>query len=150
MTLSGPGSERSHYRAADSDRELIVERLRVASAEGRLTDGELLQRTEAAYRARTYGELDALVADLPDPRVPARPGGAVPQPRRRVDVDRGLDRSLKAAWSVWAVAVSVNLVVWALVSLDQQDLTYFWPMWVAGPWGAVLVVLTVLRGGFRR
>jgi hypothetical protein len=74
----------------------------------------------------------------------------VPQPRRRVDVDRGLDRSLKAAWSVWAVAVSVNLVVWALVSLDQQDLTYFWPMWVAGPWGAVLVVLTVLRGGFRR
>lgn len=34
-------------------------------AEGRLSDDELEQRLGALYAARTYGELDALVADLP-------------------------------------------------------------------------------------
>lgn len=59
-------------RASDSEREEVAERLRHATAEGRLTADELEERLEALYGSRTYGELDALVADLPVDRAPAR------------------------------------------------------------------------------
>ncbi len=55
-------------RASDADREQTVERLRCAAAEGRLLADELEQRIGRALGARTYGELGALLADLPRPR----------------------------------------------------------------------------------
>ena len=58
-------------RASDLDREHIAERLHRATVEGRLRTEELEERLEAAYAARTYGELDVLVCDLP-PLPPAR------------------------------------------------------------------------------
>lgn len=65
------------HRASDSDRELVAEQLRHAAGEGRLTLDELEQRLDAVYAARTYGQLDGLVSDLPVPvkqsRAP-RPG----------------------------------------------------------------------------
>jgi Flp pilus assembly protein TadB len=54
-------------RASDADREQVAERLRHAAAEGRILAEELEQRLAAALRARTYGELHALVSDLPRP-----------------------------------------------------------------------------------
>ena len=71
-------ASRHSLRASDRDREEVVERLRATAAEGRLLVGELEQRLEAAFHARTYGELDALVADLPAAPAPVpgrrRPG----------------------------------------------------------------------------
>jgi Domain of unknown function (DUF1707)/Cell wall-active antibiotics response 4TMS YvqF len=55
-------------RASDDEREAAVERLRTASAEGRLTLEELTTRTEAAYSARTRGELARVTTDLPERR----------------------------------------------------------------------------------
>lgn len=52
-------------RASDSDREQVAERLRIAAGDGRLDFDELDERLEAAYRAKTYAELEPLVADLP-------------------------------------------------------------------------------------
>ncbi|MFI7052068.1 DUF1707 domain-containing protein [Streptosporangium canum] len=52
-------------RASDAEREAVVERLRVASVEGRLTLGELTERTEAAYTAVTQAELAVITSDLP-------------------------------------------------------------------------------------
>jgi Domain of unknown function (DUF1707)/Cell wall-active antibiotics response 4TMS YvqF len=43
----------------------VVEQLRVATVEGRLTLSELTERTEAAYTATTRGELVPITADLP-------------------------------------------------------------------------------------
>jgi Domain of unknown function (DUF1707)/Cell wall-active antibiotics response 4TMS YvqF len=64
-------------RASDAEREAVVERLRVATVEGRLTLSELTERTEAAYTATTRGDLVPITADLPavsgSPPVPARP-----------------------------------------------------------------------------
>jgi hypothetical protein len=60
-------------RASDDERERTVARLREASAEGRLTLDELVQRTETAYVARTHGELVQVTADLPEPAPAARP-----------------------------------------------------------------------------
>ena len=37
---------------------------------------------------------------------------------------------------------AVNVVVWALVSGTGGHLAYPWPVWVAGPWGAVLLAVS--------
>ena len=55
-------------RASDADREQVSQRLRHATAEGRLGGDELEARLDALYAARTYGELDALVVDIPASR----------------------------------------------------------------------------------
>jgi Domain of unknown function (DUF1707) len=52
-------------RAADADRDAVAEQLRIAAGEGRIDPWELEERLSQAYRARTYGELATLVADLP-------------------------------------------------------------------------------------
>ncbi|MEW2509254.1 DUF1707 domain-containing protein [Streptomyces sp. NPDC046870] len=52
-------------RASDADRDRVAEVLRDALAEGRLDMAEFDERLEAAYRARTYGELAPLTRDLP-------------------------------------------------------------------------------------
>jgi len=59
-------------RAASADRERTVDVLKAGFAEGRLTQDEYDERIGRAYAARTYGELSALIADLP--------AGAVPLP----------------------------------------------------------------------
>ena len=58
-------ARRTTLRASDADREQIAERLRKATGEGRLLAEELEERLEATFAARTYGELDVVVADLP-------------------------------------------------------------------------------------
>jgi len=58
-------------RASDADREHVAERLRKAAGEGRLQTHELEQRLEVALSARTYGELDSIVRDLPGRRLAA-------------------------------------------------------------------------------
>ncbi|WP_329404561.1 DUF1707 SHOCT-like domain-containing protein [Streptomyces melanogenes] len=69
-------------RASDAERERVAEALRDAVAEGRLDMEEFEQRLEAAYKARTHGELAPLVRDLPTPGVrppsaPSETSGAV-------------------------------------------------------------------------
>ncbi|GIF12984.1 DUF1707 and DUF4190 domain-containing protein [Actinoplanes teichomyceticus] len=61
-----------HVRVSDADRETIVARLSTATAEGRLTIDEFSERSRQAYAARTWGELSAVVHDLPAPG-PAHP-----------------------------------------------------------------------------
>ena len=56
-------------KASDADREQTAEQLRDAAAEGRLLAEELEHRIGVALSARTYAELDAVVADLPRDRM---------------------------------------------------------------------------------
>ena len=62
---AGDALARGELRASHEDRDEVVEQLRVAAGDGRLTADELDQRLDAALTARTYGELAALTADLP-------------------------------------------------------------------------------------
>jgi len=77
-------------RASDAERETTIERLRVAACEGRLTLEELTDRIEAAAQARTCGELDTLVRDLPAAATdrPPLPGAPVKQSSVFGDVRR--------------------------------------------------------------
>jgi Flp pilus assembly protein TadB len=107
-------------RASDADREQVAERLRNATAEGRLLAEELEQRLGTAFRARTYGELDALVADLPGRPGARRPGGVV-----RTWVLPALALSVAAA-VLLAVIVAVVVIITGVLAL--------WMVWAALGW----------------
>lgn len=78
--MEGSHDDRS-LRASDDDRERVAEVLRQAAGDGRLTLAELQDRLEALYAAKTYGELEPVVADLPSVRLP-RPSASAPSPVR--------------------------------------------------------------------
>ena len=101
---AGRVARRDSLRASDGDREDVAELLRAATAEGRLLAGELEERLEVALRARTYGELDALVVDLPAP--PA----IVPATRRRpgLPVVAGATLALGILLSVLAASATAG------------------------------------------
>ncbi|MEQ4208005.1 DUF1707 and DUF4190 domain-containing protein [Actinopolymorpha sp. B9G3] len=63
-------------RASHADRERTADVLKAAYAEGRLDDAEHRRRLDLAMRARSYGELQRLVADLPAGPLPFPAGGA--------------------------------------------------------------------------
>jgi DUF1707 SHOCT-like domain/Domain of unknown function (DUF4190) len=65
------GAERGKMRAADADRDRMVEFLNAAYSEGRLSRDEYDARLENALSARTYADLDQLVTDLPAPQAAA-------------------------------------------------------------------------------
>ncbi|NNN37812.1 DUF1707 domain-containing protein [Streptomyces sp. S3(2020)] len=61
----GGGDAPVGLRASHADRDRVVDVLRVAAGDGRLTAEELDERLESALSARTLGELAGLTADLP-------------------------------------------------------------------------------------
>ncbi|MEV7331818.1 DUF1707 domain-containing protein [Micromonospora sp. NPDC093244] len=147
---------RDGMRAADADREAVADRLRVALGEGRLDLHEYDERLQRAYAARTYAELDALLTDLPQAAPAERSAVAPVDPAAPVSVGQpgpvggGVTaRWLAEVWLPYLQVIAVVVTIWAVTSLLSGELLYFWPVWVAGPWGAVLVVRTVtgLTGG---
>ena len=54
-------------RASDADRDRVIDVLRAATADGRLTADEFSERMAAALSSRTFGELAPLTADLVAP-----------------------------------------------------------------------------------
>ena len=79
-------------RASDAERDVAIEQLRAAGADGRLTFEELADRIEAASDAVTRGELVPLTADLP--AAPAT------QPSDPAEVRKFGDIKRKGAWVV--------------------------------------------------
>lgn len=142
----------SELRAANVDRERVVERLNRAHAEGRLDLLELDERLAAAYAARTYGDLEPLTVDLPAQRdVRAQTGPSTtprsaPAPRWA----RGYALALRIEGASWLFASLVNLAIWVMVSLGTRESVYPWWIWVAGPWGFVLLARIVGEGLRRR
>ena len=138
---------RQDMRASDHDRQQVVDRLRTGLEDGRLTIEEYTDRMASAYQAVTHGDLAPLCADLPAAgsttgREAAPPAMAPAACVRRQGVLAGLPATLKVLWTIWLTAVSVNVVVWALVSGTSAHLVYPWPLWVAGPYGAALFAVS--------
>ena len=144
-----------HLRAADTDRAAVATVLGEHMAAGRLTVDEYDERLTRAYAARTYGELDELTVDLP-----ATPGAAQPVRERAAQEyrrsacgpmagpwgDRSRTRSLPNAWRSWLRTGVIVVAIWAISSIAASTLLFFWPIWVIGPWGAVLLAQTVTGG----
>jgi Domain of unknown function (DUF1707) len=116
-------ARRAALRASDADREQVAERLRHATGEGRLSAEELEERLEAVFSALTYGELDAVVADLPG-TTPVRQrqrsrGLAVPHPAAIVAI-------------VFLAPVIVSMLIAALVVITT--LFTAWALVLGGAW----------------
>jgi hypothetical protein len=148
--------DQQKMRASDRDRQQVVEQLRSALEDGRLTMEEYVDRMEAAYQAATYGDLARLFTDLPT-ATPAIAGPqtvaaatAPPAVFSRAGYLAGLPAVLKVLWTIWLAVVSVNVVIWALVSGTSGHLAYPWPVWVAGPCGAALFAVSAGVTLFRR
>jgi hypothetical protein len=112
--MNDPGE----LRASDAEREAVVERLRDASVEGRLTLAELTERTEAAYLAATHAELAQVTADLPDTGARPAPAPAYPEApakKRRWYVAVMGDTKRRGKWRVdeeiGAVAVMGDVTI---------------------------------------
>jgi hypothetical protein len=75
----GPSYGQPGMRAAAADRERTLDVLKAAYGEGRLTGEEFESRTTRAMSAKYYGELAAIVGDLPaGPFGPQGPGYYAP------------------------------------------------------------------------
>ncbi len=79
----GAAAGRGPLRAAHADREHVIDLLKAAFVQGRLTKDELDTRAGQAFTARTYAELAALTADLPAGPPDARPSRQLARPRNR-------------------------------------------------------------------
>jgi hypothetical protein len=127
-------------RAADADRQFVADRLREALNEGRLTLGEYDERLKEAYAARTYGELDTVLHDLPAVTPPARQQVAATNSTPVAPARGRMPGWLLASWGSWLSTSLICFVVWLLTSPGS----YPWPLWVAGPLGAILLARTVM------
>jgi len=145
---------RPDVRIGDREREQTAAHLGRAFGEGRLDLAEYDERVASAYSAKTASDLLHLTADLPLATREHPPSSAAPEQRRppapgRVHRQPGaaavaLPGWLRRVWLVYASVVAINLVVWLILGLSNGlDFPYFWPMWVAGPWGAVLLIGTI-------
>jgi hypothetical protein len=142
-----PGDPR--MRASDADRDRAASLLREHHAAGRLTAEEFGERLDAAYEAKTLGEIDHLMADLPSidlyrlpdesmrrtahaaSSAPAAPGGGHGR----------LSPAWRGAWASWASVSMVLFAIWLITAVGSGggNLHNLWFLWVAGPWGAILL-----------
>jgi hypothetical protein len=133
-------------RASDADRDRTAALLREHHAAGRLTAEEFNERLDKALVAKTRGELDDLMADLPsidlyrlpDASLQRRPSsGRLPWENRRgggPPVPPGA-----AAWGTWAAVNTVLFVVWLGAGVISGGGNWFpWFLFVAIPWAIAL------------
>jgi hypothetical protein len=96
-------TDHGQLRASDADREQVIDTLKMAFVEGRLTRDQLTMRTGQALTSLTYGGL-AAVTDA----IPARPTGVQPLPASAPDRIPRLRTKKATAWAACA-AVSPAL-----------------------------------------
>ncbi|AEA24919.1 DUF1707 domain-containing protein [Pseudonocardia benzenivorans] len=125
-------------RIGDAEREHTEALLRTHVGDGRLDLTEFESRLDAVHAARTQADLDAVTRDLPvltarEPVATAAPTTARP----RIAAGRA------AAWAPWALVGTICLVMWLATSVGTGSVQPFWPAWVIGPWGALLLLGTL-------
>ena len=133
---------REQMRAADADRQRVADQLQAALGEGRLELTEYDERLQEAYTARTYGDLDRLLADLPGAEPVTLPVVPTPVPVAQKPAEKATEAWLRHTWGSWGNAVALCTVIWLVTVIVSQELIYYWPVWVAGPWGLVLLLRT--------
>jgi hypothetical protein len=142
------GMDREEMRAGDGDRQAVADKLKAALDEGRLDLGEYDERLQRTYSARTYGDLQGLVNDLP---------GTIPVSRSQVQpvgsespvMEPAAGKGGMPTWlGPYAGVVAVSVVIWAIVCISSGELLYFWPIWMFIP--LIFGVIGQMTGRGRR
>jgi hypothetical protein len=137
-----PGDPR--IRASDADRDRVAAMLREHHAAGRLTAEEFHERMDRALEAKTLGELDELMTDLPAidlyqlpdaslRRGPTRPGQSL------LPADPGHAGPARftpgtVAMGSWAVVTSAMVAIWAVAAVVGSGTWFPWWALIALPW----------------
>jgi uncharacterized protein DUF1707 len=135
-------------RASDADRDRTAALLREHHAAGRLTAEEFNERLDRTYAAKTLGELDQLLSDLPGIDLYELPDASL---RRSRHGPHGLPWGssgfvaqrhtghMSGAWrAAWGSCLSVSLIAF-LVWLLSGHPDSLWFLWVAGPYTLILL-----------
>jgi DUF1707 SHOCT-like domain len=147
-----PGDPR--IRASDADRDRTAALLREHHAAGRLTAEEFNERMEAALNAKTLGELDELLADLPVIDLYRLPHESM---RRPADLPhtslRPRDPGTTARFSPgtvamgsWAVLCGALVAVWAVAAVVGAGTWIPWWLLVVVPWTWIVIRRAQRRG----
>ena len=135
-------------RASDDDRDRAASLLREHHAAGRLTVEEFQERLDAAYQAKTLGEIDQLMADLPSIDLYHLPDESMRRMARAASSRRPRAPRRRSRQAVTRLAGGLGLVGLgqhgslrhlADHRAGQPPCNGLWFLWVAGPWGAVLL-----------
>ncbi|MFF2551898.1 DUF1707 domain-containing protein [Nocardia sp. NPDC058058] len=122
-------------RASDAERAHVAEALGRHMADGRLNVAEYNERLNRVYGTATREDLALVLGDLPKlskaPVAQSRSQGRFPIWQR-------------IEGSAWLAVGLLCLAIWAMVSVASGEFTYPWPIWVIGPWGAVLAFRAVM------
>ena len=142
-------------RASDADRDRTAALLREHHAAGRLTAEEFNERLDKVYAAKTLGDLDQLLSDLPGIDLYELPDHSVDRRGRTsfglpwLLAPRGSGRispAWRAAWGSWATVSLVAFLAWLLSGHPGS----LWFLWVAGAYGIVLCGRWVSSGSPHR
>jgi Domain of unknown function (DUF1707) len=146
-----PGDPR--IRASDADRDRATALLREHHAAGRLTAGEFDERMNAALDAKTLGEIDDLLADLPVIdlyRLPheslRRPASLPHQSLVPRDPGQPLAERFPVAMGAWAVVTGTLIAIWAVAAVVGVGTWFPWWLLVAIPWIWVMIRRARRRG----
>jgi len=141
-----PGDPR--IRASDADRDRITALLREHHAAGRLTAEEFAERMDAAFDAKTLGELEELMADLPVIdlyRLPdeslRRPAGLPHSwlvPREEAGGPATFPPGTVAV-GAWAVVGGVLIAIWAVAAVVGVGTWFPWWLLVVIPWTWIMI-----------
>jgi len=132
------------------DRDRVTSLLREHHAAGRLTAEEFHDRMERALDAKTLGELDELLADLPAidlyqlpdaslRRAPPHLGQSLLPADRRGSGDPVRLAPGTVAMGAWAVVTSVLVALWAVALVVGSGTWFPWWALIAIPWIWVVV-----------
>lgn len=146
-------NDKDKLRIGDSDRELVSRLLKSAVDEGRLSLAEYDERLQQVYEAKTVGDLDPITGDLMgagrgvlavNETGDLAPAGSV-RTKPRTSRSNGTPVWIKWMWFGWSVPVVLTTVIWGITALTEGPDRFFWPLWVAGPLGAIMASVTVME-----
>src|SRR4051812_41693440 len=121
--LSTPRAQTA-VRAGNDDRQRVMDWLQAHYVAGRLTSHELEERIEQALAATTFGDLEALTADLPQ-----LPSAAAPVPsgedrsERRQRRQRAARKGFGAHATSYVLVMAMLVVIWLFTAGEHG---YFW------------------------
>ena len=123
--MAGPGDEiaagaggRSYLRASHADREQVIDVLKAAFVQGRLTKDDFDARVGQALASRTYADLAAVTADIPA----GVAGGQPPRTSAHGRTRKPINKVKAIAWGACVICVLAVAGVAAAVLISSPYL----------------------------
>ena len=89
--MAGAAAGHGHLEVSHAQRDHVIDQLKAAFVQGRLTMDEFDERVGQAFASQTYAELAALTADLPAGLTAAKPLRKPARAQSRVSINKAVN-----------------------------------------------------------